>query len=184
MGTRIEIDDPVSADVCACFPTPNETPYKILMYFWGMAKCPAGIQPPNGRLFTLFQNDGDPCQWDSDCAGSGWIIRLNYLCGQNQTEIYLSDLTPENYFHGLRNGFPNEHTVFPNQIIHCGFNQLATDGFCTFFWLEAAVHLLSNMRLPNDGYTFMEFFMKDDIDPVYKFCNTIWGLNQKFLVNP
>lgn len=87
------------------------------------------------------------------------------------------DVADNFYFHGVHSYFVQEHDVFPNLWGGCAPGQWGTDGFCSLFWLSAASNLVDIMNLPDDGNLMMEFFMKDDTIPVYKFCHRKYGIN-------
>ncbi|MGB3906456.1 MAG: hypothetical protein WBB22_16225 [Anaerolineae bacterium] len=169
---------------CECHPEVDYTPKLIFVQFYDLIQCPGNPVPPNGHLFSCFQDDINPCKWNNVPSAAGWEVEVQYMCGQNQTEIWLGRGGVNNFFDGLLNGFQDEHAVFSNIWSGCNAIYGSHSGHATLLWLSAATHILTFMALPNDGHTFMEFFMTSDDKPVYKFCNTRWSLNQRFLYDP
>lgn len=184
MGIRVPIEHYPYGVPCWCHPKPVLTPEIIYAYFWEMVQCPGKLVPPNMHVFPCYQDVVDPCTWYNVPGAYGWKVEIFYMCGQNQTEILLRDLSDNRYFDSVLNEFPNEHTVFNNIFTGCAFNQFAFDGGAFLFWNEALLDLINNMNLPNEGHTFMEIFRTDNDKPVYKLCNIKYGLNQKFLIEP
>lgn len=176
MGIRIV--QPEIGDPCWCHPVDTLTPRLIYVHFTGLEQCPGKAQPPNGHTFTCYQDEGQACTWKSDTDAMGWRVYVYYLCGQNQTEILLTDTDDSNYFDGVVNGFAEEHTIFSNIYGGCAPGQNSFNGVATLFWLAAVTWLMEGMGIPDDGNTFMEFFLIDEVHPVYKFCNVKYGVNQ------
>lgn len=184
MGTQLPIGAVPEGDLCWCHPKAEYTPRIMYVVFFDIASCPLGIQPPNLHVFTCFQSDVSPCLWLSDTAGSGWEVSINYLCGLNQTHVFLLDLAVNSYFWGVRGGFANEHDVFDNNNMVCGFNILGILGGCFVFWMDTALNLIDSLNIPNDGNTFMEIFITDEDEIVIKFCNIRFGINIKMKLEP
>jgi len=175
---------PPPGNACWCHPEFLYTPAVIYVQFWGMVQCGVFELPPNGHLFSCFQDPVYPCKWANVPGAYGWEIVVWYYCGSNQTAIYMGRSETPNFFQGVCNGFAVEHTVFPNTWSACNHIYGAHSGFATLFWLQAANDLLAWMALPNDGNTFMEFFMTSENKPIYKFCNKRYSLNQKIAYDP
>ena len=173
----IKYAPPITGDDCWCHPIPVGTPYIIYVHFWGIGKCPGHPQPPNGKTFVCYQNEFIPCRWESLWAGTDWKVQVDYLCMGIMTQVVLSNVIGNQYFLGVESFFVAEHDVIPNLFLGCVPNQWGMQGFCSLFWLTAAQQLVEDMNLPDDGKLMMEFFMKDDSIPVYKFCHLKYSIN-------
>lgn len=184
MGTRITPDDPIAGNPCEWFFDPDNTPHKIYAYFWELEQCPGRKLPPNMHIFTMFQDDEKPCEWRNVPSAQGWECGIAYRNVPPLSRLYLINLAAGLYFDGDLAWRADEHDVFNNKIVDCLGPNFAQKGNGLIFWLEAATGLLESLALPNDGNTFMEFFVTDEHKPVYKFCNVRWSLNQKYLINP
>lgn len=182
MGTRM-VENP-AGDECINFYDPPNTPSKIYVYFWGINQCPGRKAPPNLHLFTLYQSDVHPCEWSIDPSGDGWVIHLTYRVTPQTTILNMTHTGGGLFFDGSFEKPTPEHSIFTNILNVCGGVTYAVDGFATIFWLDAAFKLIDDLNLPLDGNTFMEFFMKDDTSPVYKFCNLKFVMNQTILITP
>ncbi len=181
MGIRIV--EPQIGNPCWCHPEPVNTPYLIYVHFSELVQCPGKVQPPNGHTFVCYQDEGVPCTWKSQAEGMGWRVYVYYHCMQNQTEILLTDLDDNNYFDGVINGAAPEHFIFSNIYGGCAPGQLAYDGVATLFWMDTVQWLIAAMGIPNDGNTFLEVFLKDEVHTVYKFCNRKYSMNQTIQVS-
>lgn len=173
MGTRMPIEEwPVGVE-CYCHPKLDKTPLTIYVYFWEV-RTPFGLPPaPNLHVFACTQDDVDPCYWLYENRVFGWKVQVYYYCGSNATRIILKNNDGYTYCQDTHDGFLPEHSVMGN-----------VNGWMTLFWLEAALKLIDDMVLPNDGHTFLEFFVDEDGHPVYKLCNVKFGMNEKYLLEP
>lgn len=184
MGTRMPIDSWPVGDECIWFPDPPKTPLKIYVYFFGIKTCAGFAPPPNLHVFTCFQDESSPCFWRNAVAHSHWDVRVIYYDFLHETWIALYDENLVFYFEASVVGFAAEHVVFGNNWDKCNHVYGGADGCAMLFWHEAALNLINDLVIPNDGETFLEFMVNDEQQPIYKFCNIKYSLNQKFLVEP
>lgn len=182
MGIRMPIEEWPVGDRCNCHPQADRTPQKIYAVFSCIEQCPEFLLPPNDHVFTLYQDEESPCKWANQVNAFGWIVELEWQCALSQVQLLLYRGELEVYFFGLLSFPVIEHDRFANWWVVCGGNQTGKKGCGQVFWNEAALELIENLNIPNDGNTFMEFFVAGEDRVVYKFCNVKYGLNQKCAV--
>ncbi|GAG72524.1 unnamed protein product [marine sediment metagenome] len=146
MGTRITPDDPVACNPCSFFGVPAKTPCKIYAYFWEIVGCPESKIPPNMHLFTLFQDDVNPCMYRNVSDSFGWDVQLQLVGGPVRAVIHLWDNLGDCYFWDSLNGVVAEHDIFSNEILECVEGSLGLEGNAFVLWLEAAVSSILNLE--------------------------------------
>lgn len=180
----IKINPPEYGNDCAHCWDPGETPEFIYVMFEGVKKGDVvGSQiPPNGHIFKCIQDPAAPCIFNYNKAGAGWQVEFARAAGTGRWHMKLWH-DGHSHFTGWLPDCPEEHDIWTNllwtPIFHPGY-----DGVATVFWLDEARTLMAAMNIPDESGTFMEFFLKDESDPVYKFCNTRYGINHTILVPP
>lgn len=182
MGTRI-IQPPPGDDCIFCWDA-DETPKFLYVMFDGVKLgWPFGSkQVPNGHLFKCEQDDERPCQWWYHELGPGWMVDVKRTPANGWWHISLNYIGVGSHFTGFIRECPAEHSIFNNTYLNPAIFR-GYDGVATVIWMEAALELVEAMNMPNTQ-TFLELFTKDELFPVYKFCNTRYGMNQKFLIEP
>lgn len=185
MGIKVDPTDPQICENCWHMIEPLETPCQIFVYFWEVEFCPGRQVPPNLHVFTCFQDDENPCTYDSGDLPMGWRVTVLWGVAPNDTKIYLWDEFGFMYFRGTFNGSAVEHDVFDNDLVDCDPPELIGGkfGYAMLFWKKAAVQLIEDMNLPTDVKVLMEFFVSDDHKPIYKFCIPKYSMNVKFLLS-
>lgn len=174
---------PPGDDCIACWDA-GETPSYIYVIFDGVLKgdVPGAQQPPNGRIFKCDQNVGDPCLFEFNPVGAGWRVQLRRTVAPERWHVSLN-FSGLAHFTGVNAGCPSEHDIWTNilwsPIWWAGYN-----GVATIFWMEEALELMELMGIPIEPDTFMEFFVKDESKPVYKFCNQRFSINTKAEITP
>lgn len=169
---------------CWCHPAADKTPAVIYVYFSGIVQCRNLAIPPNLHTFSCHQDPDYACEWRNEDHGPGWEVFVEYLCSSNMTHIGLKDSDGWSYFDAVVNGFCDEHDVLANRWSQCDHVYGGINGSVTLFYNKAALKLISDLNIPNDGETFMEFSLNAELEPIYKFCNVKYGLNQKYLIEP
>jgi len=182
MGIRIE--PPVLGNNCLPCWDAGETPGFVYIIFLGVKKgdVPGAQQPPNGEYFKCPQNPLSACEFVCNPGGVGWMVRVWRDPGSGRWFVTLAfDLVQ--HFNAWNAGCPSEHDGWSN-LLWSPIWWAGYGGFAYIFWLVAARALVESMNIPTDEGTFMEFFMKDGTDPVYKFCNLKYVINQTILLSP
>lgn len=182
MGIRMPIENWPVGDRCDCHPQADKTPSKIYAYFYAIEQCPLFLLPPNLHVFTLYQDEENPCKWANDVNTYGWIVELEWQCEMSQVQLLLYRGELDVYFHGLLSFPVLEHDQFANWWWICGGNQTGKKGCGQVFWHERALELVEGLNFENDGNLFMEFFVTDAGAPIYKFCFLDHYQNQKILL--
>lgn len=182
MGIRVE--PIVTVFDCEWFITPLLTPNRIFVYFWEIEQCPGKLLPPNMHVFSLYQDEIHHCEWHNEPSSFGWTIHLFVQAPPLKVLLNMTHTGGGLFFNSEVTSPAMEHDVFNNMNIICGGANFAIKGNATIFWMSAALDLINDMNLPNDGNTFMEFFIAEGNVPVYKFCNVKYSLNQKYLISP
>lgn len=182
MGIKIEPPE-YGNDCLHCWGV-GETPEFIYVTFSGVKKgdVPGSEQPPNGDYFKCMQQAGDPCEFVFNPSGFGWMVRLWRAPADGKWFVTLA-YDRVQHFNAWNAGCQSEHAWWSN-LLWSPIWWAGWGGWAWIFWLDAARSIVSAMNYPLDGNTNVEFFVKDGTEPVYKFCNLKYGLNQKFLISP
>lgn len=188
MGTTIRLDDPVyCVDCIDAFP-PDKTPCKIYAWFWGVKKGDkvGAREPANLHLFTLIQDDIEPCLWKNDPSDFGWDIQLQFWpdpVGDPFLRLWMYGTPVQPYFSYTARVIPAEHLVFDNALWPPP-GAWGYDGHGIIMWLDKATDILDDFVLPTDPKMLMEFSVTDEGVPVYKFNIPKYSMNIKFKVSP
>lgn len=182
MGTRI-IQPPAGNDCIACWPA-GETPAHVFVQFSGVKQgdLVGSKQLPNDHLFKCVQDDVVPCDFFYNKDGPGWQISFFRRPQDGRWVISAFYFGVGTHFDDSQPGCPSEHDIWENDN-NVPWAFFGWDGIATVIWMKAALELVASMNMPNTA-TFLELFVKDELFPVYKFCNTRYGMNQKFLISP
>lgn len=182
MGIRMPIGDWLVGDACESHPQPENTPKIIYAYFWGIEACLGSLVPPNLHVFSLYQDEEDPSKWANVVDGFGWIVELEWDAVADQAVLELYRAPADVYFYGRHALQVYEHDAFANLWWDCIGAQKAKFGCACLFWHERSLELVEGLNLHNDGNLFMEFFITEDLAPVYKFCYLDHFVNEKVLL--
>lgn len=161
----------------------GNTPKFVYVMFDGVKLgFPVGSkQVPNGVLFKCEQKVGVPCQWFYNEVGPGWMVDVKITADPFRSHISMTYVVGMSHFTGWVPGAFAEHDIFLNTY-HDPWRFRGVDGVATIFWMESALELIDAFLLPASG-TFLEFFLKDESVPAYKFCNIRLGMNFVLLLS-
>jgi len=176
MGTKIPTPEHGN-DCAACF-SAGETPEFIWVMFDGVkvGDPPGSYQVPNGCLFKCVQSEIDPCLWEYNPSGPGWVCSVYRSVATGRWHVTLTVWAGGSHFTGWRAGCPSEHDIFAN-VYWSPIWWHGWDGVATIMWMTTVLALLDALVIPQSN-TLMEMFLIDELKTVYKFCNRKYSINQ------
>lgn len=182
MGTPVK-EPEFGNDCIACWDA-GETPKFVYVMFDGVLKGdpPDSVQVPNGHLFKLEQDPASPCHWHYQETGPTWKVSVWRSAITGNWFVTLDYWLVGSHFHGSIDDCPAEQAIFENtywnKLIRKGY-----DGVASILWMDEALDLVEALNMPIEG-TMMEYFLIDELVPVYKFCNVRYGINQCVELEP
>lgn len=144
-------------------------------------ECQTHPYPPNGHIFTLEQQPGNPCTYIYD--RDPWFIEIKFgPSGIPNRTVRLQSTGAMIYFDSLSSAENqcefNHSNLYTGPVVGCcGFG-----GYSTISFRRELLVIAESLGIPLSKTTFAESFSVDADHSVIKFCNKKDGTNIKIKI--
>lgn len=157
----------------------GETPKYVYCMFWDVVGC--GVSPndpPNGVVFRMVQQPGNPCLWLLN--GSVWRPDFQpKTVGPGMSQLRLLDSGGFSFFIGTSFPCRPEYQRYTNSQAACIFAFAGSAGFGTAWWNDDVTDIITELGLQGNGKLFYELFMQTGVFEVHKFTSLYYRTNIK-----
>lgn len=184
LGQRIKNPNiEFGSDCTRCtFPTfdrfpAGETPKYVYACFWGIENCGfSSYSAPNGRIFRLPQDAGNPCMWYLD--GSVWKVEfIADRIAPAVSRLQLGDKDGWSFFTGNQVICPDEYTVFNNAQGACILMYAGAGGHGTIWWNAELLDISEDFGIVPCTELFYDVFNIDASTFVHRFSDRRSGVS-------